>query len=135
MDFSCGVVDIDQSKQNWQMQICSIWHLVWWWYWPEKPILTEANMFNITPCMCMLVILTRKTNIDWDKYVQYHTLYVYVGYIDQKNHYYMTINISFIWLAKSRKFFLGRTLWILSRPSISTNINCDRSRGAFGTLY
>jgi hypothetical protein len=31
--------------------------------------------------------------------------------------------------------FLDRTLWILSKPSISTKINSDRSRGAFGTLY
>ena len=49
--------------------------------------------------------------------------------------YYMTINISFIWLAKSMRFFLDRTLWILSKPSISPNINCDWSRRAFGTLY
>ena len=50
-------------------------------------------------------------------------------------HYYMTINISFIWLAKSLRFFLDRTLWILSEPSISAKINLDRSRRAFGMLY
>ena len=47
----------------------------------------------------------------------------------------MTINISFIWLDKSMRFFLDRTLWILFKPSISAKINLDRSRGAFGTLY
>ena len=51
------------------------------------------------------------------------------------DHYYMTINISFIWLAKNMRFFLDKTLWILFKPSISAKINLDCSRGAFGTLY
>jgi hypothetical protein len=49
--------------------------------------------------------------------------------------YYVTIYVSFIWLAKRMIFFLDRTLWILPKPSISTKINLDHSRGAFGTLY
>ena len=50
-------------------------------------------------------------------------------------YYYMTINISFIWLPKSMRFFLDRTLWILLKPTISAKINLDRSRGAIGMLY
>ena len=50
-------------------------------------------------------------------------------------YYYMTKNISFIWLVKSMTFLLHITLWILSKPSISATIDFDRSRGTFGTLY
>ena len=47
----------------------------------------------------------------------------------------LTINISFIWLAKSMRFSLDRTLWILLKPTISAKINLDPSKGALGTLY
>jgi hypothetical protein len=45
--------------------------------------------------------------------------------------FYDYIYISFIWLVKSMRFFLGR---ILSKPSIYAKIYLDCSRGAFGTL-
>ena len=49
--------------------------------------------------------------------------------------YYMTINITFMWLVKRMRFLLDITVWILSKPSISPTINLDRSRRTFGTLY
>jgi len=100
--------------QNWR-------YCFYWWH----HIVFDVTLTNIFQYRIQFSDTDNITHRYQEKNVQ----------MTNKIYYYMTINISFIWLAKNMRFFLDRTLWILSKPSISTTINLDRSRGAFGKLY
>jgi hypothetical protein len=108
----------DQSVKSWEFRIREIWYC-----WEGNTMLLRGK-YNVL------------INVTWDCFDQSNFYISRINIIEWNNiYYYMTINISFIRLVKSMRFCLDITWWILSKPSICTTINFERSRGAFGTIY
>ena len=128
-----GVIPLyDQSVKSWEFRIREI-RYCW-----EGNMMLLRGKYDVVEGNTMLLRGKYNVliNVTCDCFDQSNFYISRINIIEWNNiYYYMTINISFIQLVKSMRFCLDITLWILSKPSICTTINFERSRGAFGTIY